>query len=66
MRRKDTPLAAQDSLTKHARLFELIRQQNLIASSRVGRKQRSLDDETEIAILTAASASLFEGAGGYL
>ncbi|WP_319823430.1 hypothetical protein [Thalassovita sp.] len=50
---------------RHARLFELIRQQNLIASRKVGRKQLPLDDPAETAFLTAAEGSLLT-VGGYL
>lgn len=49
------------SLAKHARLFELLRQQNLIASSRIGRKKRPLDEGHAASLLAAADAS-FGGA----
>jgi hypothetical protein len=62
---KDMPHHLRVSLEKHARLFELLRQQNLIATSRVGRKKRALDDPAEASILAAADAS-FKGMGGYL
>lgn len=63
MPRKDHTDALRDSLQKHARLFELIRQQNLIATRRVGRKTRPLDAPAEAAFLAAADASLSRGAG---
>jgi len=66
MPRKDVPNHVRDSHEKHARLFELIRQQNLIASRRVGRKTRPLDEPVEAAFLAAADASLMSGTGGYL
>lgn len=65
MPRTDFPRHVRDSLEKHARLFELLRQQNLIATSRVGRKARPVEEPVETAILAAASASL-QGRAGYL
>lgn len=63
---KDMPHHVRVSLEKHARLFELLRQQNLIASSRVGRKKRPLEDPQEASLLASANASLVKGFGGYL
>ena len=58
MRRKDMPTAIRNSMDRHARLFELIRQQNLIATRRVGRKMRPMEAGHEAAFLAAAAASL--------
>lgn len=66
MARNDPPKHVRDSLEKHARLFELLRQQNLIATSRIGRKARPVDGAAEAAFLAAADASLHQGGGGYL
>lgn len=45
------------SLEKHARLFELLRQNNLVATSRVGRKARPVDEVNAASFLEAADAS---------
>ncbi|MBA85773.1 hypothetical protein ACSSNL_11925 [Thalassobius sp. S69A] len=65
MQSPESPRHIRDSLEKHARLFELIRQQNLVATARVGRKARPIDEPIEAALLAAADASLAQG-GGYL
>ena len=57
MRRRILSQKLRESAEKHARLFELIRQQNLIATRRVGRKTRALDAPLESAFLEAAQAS---------
>jgi hypothetical protein len=62
---KDMPHHVRVSLEKHARLFELLRQQNLVATSRVGRKSRALDNPSEASLLAAASASLAKPMGRY-
>lgn len=62
---KDMPHHVRVSLEKHARLFELLRQQNLVATSRVGRKARRLEDPAEASFLATASASLAKPMGGY-
>jgi adenosine deaminase len=45
------------SLEKHARLFELLRQNNLVATSRIGRKARPVDEVSAALFLAAADAS---------
>ncbi|MGH1356505.1 MAG: hypothetical protein ACRBBS_15680 [Thalassovita sp.] len=63
---KNVPHHVRVSQEKHARLFELLRQQNLIATSRVGRKKRPLDTPAEASLLAAAAASFAKPLGGYL